>query len=97
MCSPPENCDNVFTLCETTFSLQQDLFASVDARGDTRQVLTVDNPMYEFNGLHITDSWLFIFDAVKIICLEKTEDFSVSLWLRIDLESNSAYILSFEF
>ena len=96
MCSPPENCDNVFTLCETTFSLQQDLFASVDARGDTRQVGTVDNPIYEFSGESITDNWLFISDDVKRIFLEKTDDFSVSLWLRIHLQSNSAYILSFE-
>ena len=99
VCSPPnpQNCDDVFTLCGTSFSLQQDLFSgATPTPGGPTLVSDVDGA-YSFNGRNDVDNnWLLVSDSVKLTFLEQTDDFSISFWLNVASGSSSAYIFSFE-
>lgn len=99
ICSPPnpQNCDDVFTLCETSFSLQQDLFSgATSVPGGPTLVSNVDGA-YSFNGRNdLDDNWLLVSDSVKSTLLDQTDDFSISFWLNVASGSSSAYIFSFE-
>ena len=64
----------------------------VDGQG--RQV---DEVVYSFNGLNrIDNNWLDVESGVKTRTLQVTDDFSISMWVRVNANSDSAYIFSYE-
>ena len=57
----------------------------------------MDSVVYSFNGQNDIDfNYLDIADNVKASILQVVDDFSISFWINIDPDSNSAYIFSFE-
>ena len=97
-CTNPA-CQDVFTLCGTSFSLQQDLFAGATpatSAGPT-VVSGLDFQVYSFNGRNdLSNNWLEISSTTRTSFLQTTDDFTISAWIRVRGGSNSAYILSFE-
>ena len=97
-CTNPA-CQDVFTLCGTSFSLQQDLFAGatpVSTAGPTL-VPGLSFLVYLFNGRNdLSNNWVEISSAAKTLFLQTTDDFTISMWIRVASGSNSAYIVTFE-
>ena len=91
-------CLDVFSLCGTSFSLQQDLFAgATTASASGPSVSSIDFQVYSFNGRNdLSNNWLEISSDVKTLFLQTTDDFSVSFWIRVASDSSSSYILTFE-
>ena len=57
----------------------------------------VDEVAYLFNNLNgIPNNWLDMESGVKTRTLQVTDDFSVSMWITINANSQSAYIFSYE-
>ena len=97
-CTDPA-CLDVFTLCGTSFSLQQDLFSGVTtaSSGGPSLVPSLNFTVYSFNGRNDhSNNWLEIPSTVKTQFLQRTDDFTISFWIRVLNDSSSSYILSFE-
>ena len=97
-CTDPA-CLDVFTLCGTSFSLQQDLFSGVTtaSSGGPSLVPSLNFPVYSFNGRNdLSNNWLEIPSTVKTQFLQRTDDFTISFWIRVLSDSSASYILSFE-
>ena len=97
-CTNPA-CQNVFSLCGTSFSLQQDLFAGATPASSSGPTLVsgLSFQVYSFNGRNdLTNNWMEISSAVKTLFLQTTDDFTISMWIRVSSGSSSSYILSFE-
>lgn len=57
----------------------------------------ISEVVYNFNGRNdISNNWLVIDDDVKNRTLQMTDDFTVSMWIRVDTDSGASYIFSFE-
>lgn len=53
--------------------------------------------MYSFHGRNsVLNNWLSIPDTLKTTFLQTTDQFSLSLWLRVEPDSDASYIISFE-
>ena len=92
-------CLDVFTLCGTSFSLQQDLLSGVTPASSAGPTLVpgLNYVVYSFNGRNdLSNNWLEIPSATKTLFLQTTDDFTVSVWIRVASGSSSAYILTFE-
>ena len=92
-------CLDVFTLCGTSFSLHQDLFTGVTTASSAGPALIsgLNFQVYSFNGRNdLSNNWLEIPSTTKTQFLQRTDDFTVSFWIRIPIGSGSSYILSFE-
>ena len=92
-------CSDVFTLCGTSFSLQQDLFAGATSGtpGGPSIITGQSSTVYSFNGRDdLSDNWLTISAATKNTVLQRTDDFTLSFWILVEENSNSAYIITFE-
>ncbi len=92
---------NVFQLCgaDATLSLQEDLLADASPATPTgpSAVLGLPSATYFFNGRNnLANNWLTIPDSLKTTILQRTDDFTLSFWIRADSSSNAAYIVSFE-
>ena len=97
-CTNPA-CQDVFTLCGTSFSLQQDLFAGATPASSAGPTLVsgLGFQVYSFNGRNdLSNNWLEISSAAKTLFLETTDDFTISLWIRVASGSGSSYIVTFE-
>ncbi len=97
-CTNPA-CQNVFTLCGTSFSLQEDLFAGATPARSAGPTLVpgLGFQVYSFNGRNdLSNNWLEISSATKTNFLQTTDDFTTSSWIRVATGSSSSYILTFE-
>ena len=97
-CTGPA-CLDVFTLCRTSFVLQQDLFAGVTTATPSGPTIVpnMNFEVYSFNGRNdLGNNWLDIPTSVKTQFLQRTDDFAVSFWIRVASDSSSSYILTFE-
>ena len=92
-------CQDVFALCGSSFSLQQDLFAGATPASSAGPTLVsgLSFQVYSFNGRNdLSNNWLEIPSATKTLFLQTTDDFTISMWIRVRSGSSSAYILAFE-
>ena len=92
-------CLDVFTLCGTSFSLQQDLFSGVTTASSAGPLLVpgLNFQVYAFNGRDdLSNNWLEISSSIKTRFLQRTDDFTVSFWICVPNGTSSAYILTFE-
>ena len=94
-------CFDVFALCGTSSnnSLQQDLFSGVTTASSAGPALVsgLNFQVYTFNGRNdLSNNWLEIPSIVKTQFLQRTDNFTVSFWIRIPIGSGSSYILTFE-
>ena len=97
-CTNPA-CQNVFSLCGTSFSLQEDLFAGATPASSAGPTLVsgLSFQVYSFNGRNdLSNNWLEISSATKTLFLQTTDDFTISMWIRVSSGSSSSYILGFE-
>ena len=92
-------CLDVFTLCGTSFVLQQDLFAGVTTASPFGPTLVtgLNFQVYLFNGRNdLSSNWLEIPSSIKTQFLQTTDDFTISCWIRVTADSGASYILTFE-
>lgn len=92
-------CFDVFTLCGTSISLQQDLFSGATTANLAGPVLVpgLNFEVYTFNGRNdLSNNWLEISSSTKTQFLQRTDNFTVSSWIRVTAGSSSSYILTFE-
>ena len=92
-------CINVFALCQTTFSVQLDLFSG-GVPGSTNgpsQVTTVPAgvTVWAFNGANtVNNNWLDFSSTQNANFLSMTDDFTISMWIRVATGTNAQYILA---
>ena len=94
-------CLDVFELCggSTIFTLQEDFFTEASPASPAGPTVVTGPPfiVFSFHGRNgVPNNWLGIPDSLKNTFLHTTDQFSVSLWLRIEVASGSSYIVSFE-
>lgn len=97
-CTDPA-CQDVFTLCGTSFSLRQDLFAGATPASSAGPTLVsgLGFQVYSFNGRNdLSNNWLEIPSATKTLFLQTTDDFTISMWIRVASGPGSSYIVAFE-
>ena len=97
-CTNPA-CLDVFSLCGTSFSLQQDLFAGATPAVSAGPGLVpgLNFQVYSFNGRNdLSNNWLEVSADTKTRFLQTTDDFTVSFWIHVASDSQAAYILAFE-
>lgn len=93
-------CLDVFQLCGATnsFTLQEDILSQAFPASPSAPRIVVEMPfiVYSFNGRNgVANNWLAIPDTVKSTFLQTTNQFTVSLWLRVE-DGGSSYLVSFE-
>lgn len=95
-------CLDIFTLCQTSYSLQLDLFDGVTSANTINgpTLVTTAPPGYtvwSFNGENAIDNnWLSLSSTQQSNLLGLTDNFTISMWLLLSIDSNAQYILSCE-
>ena len=96
---PSQPSCSAIDLCGTT--VVQNLFSGAIIPSNSRATLVTtvtDNIAYTFSGAHVDDNWVLVSNEAKsnFFAIVDNQAFTISLWLRVDADSNAAYIFSFQ-
>ena len=91
-------CLDTFVLCNTSFDFQLDLFdgAVIPSQSEARVVPGLNFTVYMFDGVHAAENWILLSDDVKLSFLQRTDNFSLSMWVKVESGSSPAYLVAFE-
>ena len=97
-CTVDPVCFDIFLMCDTSFDFQLNFFDGVVSPSPSRVVLApgLSFTAFNFDGIHESENWLELSDSVKTSFLQRTDDFSLSMWVVVDTGSASSYLVSFE-
>ncbi len=95
-------CLDVFSLCQTSYSVQLDLFNGAIAANPTNGPSLVTtapagHTVWSFNGANTLDNnWLNFSPTQNANFLSLTDDFTISMWILVRTDSDAQYIIACE-